>query len=120
MNFWERVVTLLESKDIARKELANHAGFDVSNIGKGIANGNSPSAETAVKIAKYLDTTVEFLVTGQDIRLSRNTTTELDELFKYSNTIHELNTIPDESKAPILDMISNMSSKYNIANSRRR
>ena len=64
MNFWERVDTLLVDKNITRKALAQDAGFDVSNIGKGISNNNIPAADTAVKIAKILDTSVEYLVTG--------------------------------------------------------
>lgn len=71
MNFWERVDELLERKDINKKALAADAGFDASNITKGIKQGNIPNAETAVKIAKILNVSVEYLVTGQ----SKNTNT---------------------------------------------
>lgn len=120
MNFWERVDILLEQKGLTRKELAVEADFDVSNIGKGISNNNSPSADMAVRIARVLDTSVEFLVTGQDVKISKSIVTDLDLLLKYSATIHELNSIPDESKAPIVNMISDMSSKYTIKNTTRR
>lgn len=66
MNFWERVDELLERKDINKKALAADAGFDASNITKGIKQGNIPNAETAVKIAKILNVSVEYLVTGQN------------------------------------------------------
>ncbi|MBQ7158037.1 MAG: helix-turn-helix transcriptional regulator [Treponema sp.] len=66
MNFWERVNDLLEKNDINKKTLATDAGFDASNITKGIKNNNIPSAETAVKIAARLGVSVEYLVTGKD------------------------------------------------------
>ena len=66
MNFWERVDDLLDRKDINKKTLAFEAGFDASNITKGIKNNNIPSAETAVKIAKVLDVSVEYLVDGTE------------------------------------------------------
>ena len=54
MNFWERVDDLLDRTGINKKTLAYDAGFDASNITKGIKNNNIPSAETAVKIAQVL------------------------------------------------------------------
>ena len=66
MNFWERVDDLLDRNDINKKTLAFEAGFDASNITKGIKNNNIPSAETAVKIAKVLDVSVEYLVDGTE------------------------------------------------------
>ncbi len=66
MNFWERVDELLEEQDINKKTLAMEAGFNPSNITKGIKNNNAPSAETAVKIAQKLGVSVEYLVTGKN------------------------------------------------------
>lgn len=64
MNFWETVLYELEYRGIDRKQLALEAGFDVSNISKGAKNGNIPSADTAVRIARVLGTSVEYLVSG--------------------------------------------------------
>jgi transcriptional regulator with XRE-family HTH domain len=68
MNFWERVENLIEQKGINKKTLAAEAGIDSSNISKGLKSGGSPSADTAVRIAKFLDTSVEYLVTGNDAK----------------------------------------------------
>lgn len=65
MNFWKTVIDELEYIGMNRKQLANEAGFDVSNIGKGLKNGNVPAADTAVKIAQVLGVSVEYLVTGK-------------------------------------------------------
>lgn len=117
MNFWERVDNLIENLNLTRKELASKANFDVSIIGKGIKNNYLPNAETAVKIAKELKTTVEFLVTGQDAKISNKTTEELQILFQYSHTIHALNKIPPQSQEVIKAMIQNLSDSMEIERS---
>ena len=89
-----------------------NVGFDVSNIGKGILNNNIPSADTAVKIAKFLNTTTEYLVTGIDSSQQFNQNIDLDELIKYSNIIHCLDSIPSIPRKPIEIMIKELSSTY--------
>ena len=66
MEFWDRVHYLLLKHDINKKTLAYEAEFDQSNITKGRKSGAYPAANTAVKIAKVLNVSVEFLVTGND------------------------------------------------------
>lgn len=65
-DFWRRVDEELEYKGINRTYLAKECGFSLTNIGQGIKLGSTPSAETAVKIAKVLDVSVEYLVTGNE------------------------------------------------------
>lgn len=65
-DFWRRVDEELEYKGINRTYLAKECGFSLTNIGQGIKLGSTPSAETAVKIAKVLGVTVEYLVTGEE------------------------------------------------------
>ena len=66
MEFWDRVHYLLLKHDSNKKTLAYEAEFDQSNITKGRKSGAYPAANTAVKIAKVLNVSVEFLVTGND------------------------------------------------------
>ena len=65
MNFWARVDEEREFRNMERKQLAEAAGFNVSNISKGIKENNVPAADTAVRIAALLGVTVEYLVTGK-------------------------------------------------------
>ncbi len=106
MNFWERVENLLDQKGINKKTLASEAGIDSSNISKGLKSGGSPSADTAVKIAKFLDTTVEYLVTGADSRLSESQQKQLDTLLRYTKTVKSLDKLPSKVRKPIETMIS--------------
>lgn len=65
-NFWERVVEELDYLGMNRTYLATVCNFSLTNIGQGIKLGSTPSAETAVKIAKVLGVSVEYLVTGNE------------------------------------------------------
>lgn len=109
MNFWERVEYLLDQKDITRKELAMTVGFSPSNISKGKKENSFPSAETAVSIAHFLDTTVEYLVTGSGTNSSTAEKQNLDDLYRFSRTINLLDAIPTEKRSVIETMISDYS-----------
>lgn len=107
MNFWENVVSELEYQNIERKRLANEVGFDVSNIGKGMKNGNVPLADTAVKIARFLGVSVEYLVSGTtarsnfDARLQQ----ELQLFQKYRSLVDRLDALPEGLREPLIQMI---------------
>lgn len=64
-SFWDNVAAELDYLGMTNKALAEKVGITASNIGKGQKQGSCPSAETAVKIAKVLDVSVEYLVTGK-------------------------------------------------------
>lgn len=107
MNFWENVDIELEYLGMNRMALANAAGFSVSNVGKGIQKGSSPSAETAVKIAKILGVSVEYLVTGDNVEPTKEKDfQDLRKYHKYAKLIDDLDALPDYEKVPIITMIS--------------
>lgn len=112
LNFWQRVDFLLVKNGISRKELALSVGFDVSNIGKGILNNNVPAADTAVKIALYLNTTAEYLVTGKDSNNKTLASEDIDIYNKYSHTLHCLDNIPSQHRTPIQNLIEETSISY--------
>ena len=89
MNFWERVDDLLDRTGINKKTLAYDAGFDASNITKGIKNNNIPSAETAVKIAQVLGVSVEYLVNGVDSSFPKTLKPEVAEIVKEINHLEK-------------------------------
>lgn len=67
MCFAKNLKEMLEIKDIEVKELANATGISKNTIDNYLSGQKSiPNAENAVKIAKFLGTTVEYLVTGLD------------------------------------------------------
>ena len=106
-NFWERVDEELEYKGMNRKSLATEVGFNLGNIGKGIQLGSSPSADTAVKIAKVLNVSVEYLVTGQDLSLQKENL-DLHRYREYSSFINQLDSLPENQRELIKSIVAKM------------
>lgn len=61
MDFWTRIDSLIEYKNISRKELAAKAGFSYSSFTNGVRRSSVPAADVALRIAKVLGVTVESL-----------------------------------------------------------
>jgi transcriptional regulator with XRE-family HTH domain len=69
MGFRENLKEELAFSGMLVKELAAKTGLNKRTLDKYLrSNGSIPSAEAAVRIAKVLDVSVEYLVTGQDSR----------------------------------------------------
>jgi transcriptional regulator with XRE-family HTH domain len=68
MGFRENLKSQLEYSGMLVKELAAHSGVKKKTIDSYLGTYSyTPSAATAVSIAKALGVSVEFLVTGEDI-----------------------------------------------------
>lgn len=112
MNFWERVDDLLDRNDINKKTLAYEAGFDASNITKGIKNNNVPSVETAVKIAQVLGVSVEYLVNGtENTKSTSQKETEQNQLRlyrKYHNLIEKMESFSEDKQTVVNNLVDNL------------
>lgn len=105
MNFWENVDAELEFRGMNRKTLAQEAEFDVSNIGKGIKTGSAPSADTAVRIAKILNVSVEYLVTGIPENATENQPTAAFKSFqKYREHANTLEHLDENTREAIIEL----------------
>ena len=112
MNFLERVDELLDEQYKSGKELAIEAKFSASNISKGKKDGNIPAADTAVRIARVLGVTVEYLVYGEDFYKSDSKSAELDKdlsLFrKYRELVKSINDLSPKSQNAVIHLIEDM------------
>lgn len=99
-SFWDNVAAELEYLGMTNKALAEKVGITASNIGKGQKQGSSPSAETAVKIAKVLGVSVEYLVTGSQPSEKTSHGVENENqihfLRKYHDLIEKCEKLPQE------------------------
>lgn len=67
MTFKDRLREEIEYKGLLVKEISSALGISNSTFLSYIdARGSLPNVETAVKIAKFLGVSVEYLVTGED------------------------------------------------------
>ena len=76
-DFWKRTNSLIKLSNKTQRSLALECGFTERRIETLSSNNRSPDIIEAVKIAQALNTTVEFLVTGQDANKAAKELTEL-------------------------------------------
>ncbi len=87
MGFWEKVEILRKEQNTSYRWIAGQMGVSETTVSSMRKAGTEPRAGEAVKIAKSLGTTVEFLVGAGD-----------DEFFqKYKKLKSELQMILDRN-----------------------
>lgn len=64
MNFSDNLEKLIKERKASKKELAETVGITTQAFYDWKKRNSFPSADIALKIAKYLNTTVEYLLTG--------------------------------------------------------
>jgi len=67
MTFSERFEALIKENRTSQKAVAEYAGVRYASISDWKKDGSYPRADIAIKIAKKLGTTVEYLITGEEI-----------------------------------------------------
>lgn len=72
LQFWKNVKDELEYNLLSQKELSESINLSYNTLQSWITKDRLPDAENAVKIAKKLNTTVEYLVTGEKIRIQND------------------------------------------------
>ena len=104
MNFWERVDSELKYLGKTREELAAAVGFDAANISFGIKRNSVPYADTALKVARFLGVSLEYLldmnepinqnseslqISEIENRLRRFSQNDLDAVLSIVNALNE-------------------------------
>ena len=103
MSFAENLKEMLDSKDIEIKELSHGTGISKNTIDNYLSGQKSiPNAENAVKIAKYLGTTVEFLVEGSDSNYKKQNN-------EFAQLIFNLNHLKKEDFEAINKIVKSLS-----------
>lgn len=109
MGFRENLKEELSYKGMLVKELADKSGVPKGTIDHYLAEKyTEPIAINAVKIAKVLNVSVEYLVTGQD-KAFKNEGLDLKKYREYSTLISQLDSLPQNQKDLVKSIIANMS-----------
>lgn len=118
MSFKENVKYELDCRGMMVKELARLSGISRRTLDNYLReNESQPTVENAVKIAKALGVTTEYLVTGTETDKSViRTAPELPQLDmklckKYYSTIQELNEIPENARTLLCKLITEWKEK---------
>lgn len=114
MNFWKNVDYVREYRDMSRKELAYKADFSLTSLSTGIKRNSIPSADVAFRIAKTLNVSVEYLLTGKDsTKTDIPDTNNLSQInyLKYKKLIEKIEALPENVQKSIVIIIDNF---YNL------
>jgi transcriptional regulator with XRE-family HTH domain len=66
MDFWDRLKAEIKDHDLTQERVARRFKIPVGTFKNWLLRRTYPDAHEAVQIAKLLNTTVEYLVTGND------------------------------------------------------
>ena len=103
MSFRENLKDELTYQDLTVKELANKTGISKHTIDHYLtANGSQPQVELAVKIAKALNVSVEYLV------LDKNETENSKQDNKRSKILRKIENLSDDDFNFIERIVNNL------------
>ena len=107
MDFWDNVENELNFQGKTKKEISLLTGIKLQSLHKSFERKSEVSAANAVKIAKVLNVSVEYLVTGQDSSLKRENL-DLHRYREYSSLISQLDSLPENQKELVKSIITKM------------
>ena len=64
--FWKNVTILLKNKKISQEKMCEDLGMSIYTLRSSISKQVLPRVDVAKMIADYLDTSVDFLLTGKE------------------------------------------------------
>ena len=108
MSFAENVRAELEYQDIQVKELAQKTGISKNTLDKYLSGRKSePGVENAVKIAKVLGVSVEYLVWNSENQKTKPLIYDKEEQI----LIREYNNLNNFNKQTVQDLLKSLSSR---------
>ena len=88
-DFWNRVKTLCKNKKISQTDLCIEINCPVQNLRNKIVRGAYPNIIDCIHIAQFLETSVEYLVTGDKNKLLDSEDILQDKLNRIKEIIEE-------------------------------
>ena len=88
-SFKDRLIEEIEYHGISKTDFAEKVGISLGTLNMYLYRNSIPSADIAVKLAKVLNTTVEYLVTGQSNLQSNSTDWKKQEINNIINKLTE-------------------------------
>jgi transcriptional regulator with XRE-family HTH domain len=104
MGFAENLRSELDYQGLFVKELAAKTGININTLNHYLSGKESmPRADAAVKIAKALGVTVEYLVTG--VMGRPNAANNMSKYLPFRDVLNDLLVLPEDTLEPIKAMI---------------
>ena len=106
MNFWKKVDEELSFLGKSRKELANAMGFDAAIISFGIKRNSVPAADTALKVARFLGVSIDYLLDMNDESSQKSLNPQISEIE------NKLRRFSQNDLNVILTVVNSINEKY--------
>ena len=114
MSFWANVDIELKFQSISRKELSHMVGVKEITIHKAIERDSVPSADTAVRIAKALNVSLEYLLDMEENGGTAPTKESADahqatKLYrKYNTILNQLENLSPKERTAVTQLVSTL------------
>jgi transcriptional regulator with XRE-family HTH domain len=97
----KRILDLRKRKNLSQTDLANAVGISYAQIGRYETKDTQPPAEVLKKIADALDTTVDFLISGDTDEKAKSALKD-SELLQQFRAVEQMN---DEDRSVVKRLI---------------
>lgn len=98
----KRIQHLRKELNLSQTDLANTVGISYAQIGRYETKGSQPPAEVLKKIADTLNTTVDFLISGNSEEKAQATLKDSEVLRQFK----AVDALPENDKNALLRVIS--------------
>ena len=105
-----RILDLRKRKNLSQTDLANAVGISYAQIGRYETKDTQPPAEVIKKIADTLDTTVDYLISGDTDEKAKSALKD-SELLKQFKAVEQMN---DEDRTVVKRLIDAFITKGKI------
>ncbi len=106
----KRVVELRKKKGLSQSDLAKQVGISYAQVGRYETKGAQPPAEVLKKIADALDTTVDYLISGDTDEKAVSTLKDA-ELLQHFRAVEQMD---EEDKVTVKKLIDAFITKKKI------
>lgn len=96
MTFWNRLETILSQNNITPTELSRTLGVAPSVVNAWKIRDSIPRADIAVKVAEELNTSVEYLMTGNTTEISSSRKTFIIPIYNQELSAGHGDLLPEE------------------------
>jgi len=104
--FWERTKLMMDTQRLTHANVEAAVGVSNSQLSSWIINDRLPRADQALKIAQYLSTSLEWLITGEEPKAIRPEALRVlknKELMELATRIEKANIRQYNAITTILD-----------------
>ena len=114
MSFWSNVDSELKFQGISRKELSFMVNVKEMTIHKGIERDSIPSADTALKIARALNVSLEYLLdmTENENSLHAQDAADIQQATKmyrkYNTILNQLELLSQKERTAVTQLVDTL------------